>query len=103
MKVHSTGLEADAPKRAVIENRKGTLGSLMDISTGGCSIKTNFPLMKGELLKVEFDTGRGNNIATFGKVKHVQKMKPMGGLMHIQFTRLSQTSLRRINTFVYEF
>jgi hypothetical protein len=103
IKVLPTGMEAGAPKRAVIENRKGTLGNLVDLSTGGCCLRTNFPLLKGELIKVEFDTDKKNGITAFGKVKHVRKLKPMGGLMHIQFTRLSQTSMRRINSYVYDF
>jgi len=103
VKIMPTGMEANAPKRAVIDSKRGTLGTILDLSSGGCSIKTNYPLLKGELIKVEFDTDKKNTITAFGKVRHVRKTAPMGGIMHIQFTRLSQTSLRRINSYVYDF
>jgi hypothetical protein len=41
-------------------------------------------------------------VAVYGKVKNVRKAEPMGGVMHVMFTRISSKNLNRINSFVYD-
>ncbi|MDR1894819.1 MAG: PilZ domain-containing protein [Spirochaetales bacterium] len=87
-------------KKAMIEGQRGTLGTVLEVSSGGCSIKTSAPLARGELIKVDFETEKKNSISAYGKVVNYSK-ESIGGTMHIQFTRVSQQSVNRINSFIY--
>ena len=101
IQVMTIGTGRDARKQAVPQT-KGALGTMLDISAGGCAVKTTFPLPSGSLVKLEFEPERRRKVTVYGKVKHVRKAAPMGGVMHIQFTRISKTNLNSINSFVYE-
>lgn len=100
IKVISSGVGKQVQKKAVVEHRRGTLGTLHDISAGGCAMKSNYPLAAGELLKVEFDSGKGQ-VSVYGKVQSVNKVRPTGGIMHVKFTKLSRKNLNKINSYVY--
>jgi len=102
VKVVTVGVGKDAQKKAVISDKRGALGTILDVSAGGCSIRTNFPLRKGDLIKVEFEALKRNQVTAFGKVKGIRKLKPVGAVMHTQFTRVSRKYLNQINSFVYE-
>ena len=101
VRILSEGLGKNAQKRAFVDSGRHTLSTILDISAGGCSIRTAHPLGENELIKVEFETERGNMVSFFGKVKHMRKVRPYGGMMHIMFTRISKRNLNRINSFVY--
>jgi c-di-GMP-binding flagellar brake protein YcgR len=103
IKVISSGIGKNIQKKAIVEHKKGTLGTVIDVSSGGCSMKSNYPLGKGELIKIEFDTGKERQVTTYGKVRGMTKNRPIGGIMHIQFTRLSRRNLNRINSYIYDF
>lgn len=89
-------------KKQAVPQTKGALGTMLDVSAGGCAVKSTFPLPKGSLIKLEFETERRRQVAVYGKVKAVRKAEPMGGVMHVMFTRVSSKNLNRINSFVYE-
>jgi hypothetical protein len=101
IKVMITGSGKNLQKKAVVEHKRGTLATVLDISAGGCSLKSNYPIGKGELTKVEFETGKGNHISVYGKIRDMSRTRPIGGIMHVQFTRLSRKHLNRINSYVY--
>lgn len=103
VKVITAGSGKNIQKKAIVEHKKATLATVIDISAGGCSMKSNYPLGKGELVKIEFDTRKGNQVTAYGKVRGMAKSRPIGGVMHIQFTRLSRSNLNRINSYIYEF
>jgi len=97
-----TGIGKEKRKRAVVNEKGRILGTMLDISSGGCSIKTNHPLDKDSLIKIEFETERRNMVTVFGKVRHLRRSAPLGGIMHIMFTRISKRNLNKINTYVYD-
>lgn len=101
IQVMTVGTGKNAKKQAVPQT-KGALGTMLDISAGGCAVKTTFPLPPGSLIKLEFETERRRQVAVYGKVKNVRKAEPMGGVMHVMFTRISSKNLNRINSFVYD-
>lgn len=101
VQIMTVGSGRDARKQAVPQTN-GALGTMLDVSSGGCSLKTTFPLPRGSLVKIEFETDRKRTVTAYGKVRHVRKAAPMGGVMHIQFTRVSRQSLNTINSYVYE-
>jgi PilZ domain len=90
-------------RKAVVETNMRTLGTVVDLSAGGCAIQSLNPFDKGKLVMIEFDIDRLAPVRTFGKVMHVQRQKTRGGVMHVKFTRVTQQHLNRISEFVYDF
>ncbi len=95
--------EDSTKKRARVIEERRNIGTIEDISAGGCCIRCRAPLPKDELLKAEFDTPQGTHIQVFGKVVGIQKIKTGGHHMHVQFTRLSRKHLNTIDAFVLGF
>ena len=100
-------VESDAgrkgDRKAVVETNMRTLGTVVDLSAGGCAIQSLNPADKGKLVMIEFDIDRQAPVRTFGKVMHMQRQKTRGGVMHVKFTRVTQQHLNRISEFVYDF
>jgi c-di-GMP-binding flagellar brake protein YcgR len=90
-------------KKAVVQTTRRYLGNLLDISAGGCSINSIYPLKAGSLCKIEFELARRQRISVFGKVKRIRKSGVRGGVMHIMFTKLSSRYLNQIYLYVYDF
>jgi c-di-GMP-binding flagellar brake protein YcgR len=90
-------------RKAAVELNMRTLGTVVDLSAGGCAIQTLNPFDKGKLVMIEFDIDRQVPVRTFGKVMHVHRQKTRGGVMHVKFTRVTQQHLNRISEFVYDF
>jgi c-di-GMP-binding flagellar brake protein YcgR len=95
--------EEGGQRRAVIEQTLRALGTVVDLSTGGCAIQTLSPFEPGRLVMVEFDIERKTPIRAFGKVKGVRRTGPRGGVMHVMYTRVTRQYLNRICEFVYDF
>ncbi len=90
-------------KKAVVESHLRSLGTVVDLSAGGCAIQSLSPFEPGKLIMVEFDIDKKAPIRAFGKVKRVRRLKGRGGIMHIMFTRVTRQYLNRIRSFVYDF
>ncbi|MCL2792802.1 MAG: PilZ domain-containing protein [Spirochaetaceae bacterium] len=89
-------------KKAVIDdNAKGRLGSVLEISAGGCSIKSQNCLNRGDLLRVDIDIERRQTISALGKIVNIRKVTPGTATMHIQFTRMSKKNMNSINSYIY--
>lgn len=102
VRVLVTGSGKNQTKKPFVETKNGALGTMIDVSSGGCCIKSTYPLAQGELIKVEFETSKKNQITTYGKVVSMRKIQPLGGLMHVMFTKISKGHLNKINDFVYD-
>ncbi|MFO7849060.1 MAG: PilZ domain-containing protein [Spirochaetia bacterium] len=103
IKVVTSGSGKNAKKQAIVENKKGTLGTVLEVSAGGCSIRSSYPLAKGELIKNVFETERGMQVTAFGKIRSMTRTHPVGGIMHVMFTRVSRQNINKINQYVYSF
>ena len=79
-------------RKAIVEQNMRTLGTVLDLSAGGCAIQTLNPFDKGKLVMVEFDIDKKAPIRSFGKVMHVQRQKGRGGSMHVMFTRVTRAA-----------
>jgi len=90
-------------RRAVVQAHMRLLGNLLDISAGGCSITSLYPLKPGALCKIEFELGRRQHISVFGKVKRVRRQSSRGGIMHVMFTKMSTSFLNQIYLYVYDY
>ena len=95
--------EEGGQRRAVIEHTLRALGTVVDLSTGGCAVQTQSPFEPGRLVMIEFDIERKTPIRAFGKVKGVRRTGPRGGVMHVMYTRVTRQYLNRICEFVYDF
>jgi len=101
--VVESGSGRRAQKKAVVQTTRRYLGNLIDISAGGCSINSVYPLSTGSLCKIEFELARRQRISVFGKVKKIRKTGFRSGVMHIMFTKLSSRYLNQIYLYVYDF
>jgi c-di-GMP-binding flagellar brake protein YcgR len=95
--------DAGGQRRAIIEHNLRALGTVVDLSTGGCAIQTMSPFEPGRLVMVEFDIERKTPIRAFGKVRGVRREGARGGVMHVMYTRVTRQYLNRICEFVYDF
>lgn len=87
-------------KRMVVDKRRLT-GSIMDISIGGCSIKTNVIVPSGTRLKIETSYG-GTNIAALGQVIRTNRTG-VKSTLHVVFLKVPMRSLNAINAMVFEY
>ena len=90
-------------RKASVERSSRALGTVIDLSAGGCAIQTLNPFEKGKLVMIEFDIDRKAPIRAFGKVVSVRRQKGRGGSMHVMFTNVTRQYLNRISEFVYDF
>ena len=91
-------------RKASVERSMRALGTVVDLSAGGCAIETLNPFERGKLVMIEFDIQRAAAVRAFGKVVTVRRQKSgRGGSMHVMFTRVTQQHLNRISEFVYDF
>jgi c-di-GMP-binding flagellar brake protein YcgR len=75
-------------------------GTIVDISAGGLGIHSSTPLAMGEFVKIVFNTGGGAQSA-FAKILRMNKAKNIGGVMHLQFVKISRQGLNAVLSFVY--
>ena len=75
-------------------------GIVTDLSAGGMAIQAANSFQPGDFLKVVLDPGSGNQSA-FGKVVRLNHLRGSGGIMHIQFVKLSRKSLNAILSYVH--
>jgi hypothetical protein len=98
--VHVEGTKKN--QRMVVDKRRFT-GNIMDVSIGGCSIKTNMHINSaGQRLKIEFTFKDGGNIATLGEVLRTNRTG-INTILHIKFLKVPRKSLNSINAMVYEY
>jgi hypothetical protein len=88
-------------KKMVVDKRRLT-GNIMDISIGGCSIKTNVSVPSGTRLKIEFIYANNTNIAVLGQVLRTNRTG-ISTIMHIKFLRVPRRAMNAINALVFEY
>ncbi len=103
IQIMEMGVGHKAEKKAVVENHLRSLGTVVDLSAGGCAIQAMSPFEPGRLIMIEFDIDRQAPIRAFGKVKKIGRQSGKGGIMHVMFTRVTRQFLNRIFAFVYDF
>ena len=103
VKVMPVGTGRNAQKRAYVDKKRGMLGTIVEVSAGGCSIRATRTLPKGSLIKIDFETERAKSVSSYGKVVKVRKEEGLGTIMHVMFTKVSKLNLNRINSFIYEY
>jgi c-di-GMP-binding flagellar brake protein YcgR len=88
-------------KKMVVDKRRLT-GNILDISIGGCSIKTSAPVSSGTRLKIEFTRGVDTTIAALGQVLRTNR-SGVTTIIHTKFLKIPRRSMNAINALVYEY
>ena len=88
-----------APK-LVVDNKKFT-GSVLDISIGGCSIKTAAPIQVGSRLKITIEYSDDYIINVLGQVLRTNRSGPSGNIMHIKFLKVPRRAFNSISAMVF--
>ncbi|MDR1238650.1 MAG: flagellar brake protein [Treponema sp.] len=88
-------------KKMVVDKRR-LAGNIMDISIGGCSIKTNVNVPSGTRLKIEFISTNNVNVAVLGQVLRTNR-SGASTIMHIKFLKVPRKSMNAINALVFEY
>jgi hypothetical protein len=99
VRVEETGRRRE--KKMVVDKRR-MAGNIMDISIGGCSIKTNVAVPSGTRLKIEFAPAGEANVAVLGQVLRTNRTG-ISTIMHVKFLKVPRRSMNMINALVFEY
>ncbi|MAG13858.1 MAG: hypothetical protein CMN78_04620 [Spirochaetales bacterium] len=103
VKIIASGSGRNQTRRAFVDTKKGTLAKIVEVSVGGCSIRSPQVVGKSSLVRVDFETERKSAVSTYGKVMNVRKDGVYGYMMHIMFTKVSKENINRINFYIYDY
>lgn len=103
VRIVEKGVGRKVTRQAVVVTNQGRIGSMIDISAGGCALASHKPLPRGELIKLTFEPQRGNQIVAFGKIVDSRMVNRTKTNLHIMFTRASSKNMNKINEYVYDF
>jgi hypothetical protein len=103
IRIVDSGEGRKTERKAQVDRSMRTLGTVVDLSAGGCAIQTLSPFEKGKLVMVEFEIDKRAPVRAFGKVMQVGRRMGRGGTMNLMFTRVTSQYLNRISEFVYDF
>jgi hypothetical protein len=95
-------VSTDSKTKKLSVEPKRYAGKILDISIGGCSLKTISTVNSGQRLKVEFLNNNETIIAALGEVLRITKTG-VNAAVHIRFTKVPRRSLNSINAMVYEY
>jgi hypothetical protein len=89
-------------KEKLVLDKRRFSGSILDISIGGCSMKSTTPVNPGQKLKIEFTREDNSVIAALGEALRVNRTG-MNMIIHVKFIKIPRRSLNTINAVVYEY
>ena len=94
--------EKKRPPKLLLDNRK-FLGMVLDISAGGCAIKTSVPIQAGSRLKILIDHDDGQFITVLGQIIRTNRSGAAGTILHTKFLKVPRRAFNSINAMVYEY
>jgi c-di-GMP-binding flagellar brake protein YcgR len=89
-------------KTKLMVEKKRFKGTILDISLGGCSIKTPVLITAGSKLKVQMPSSDDSTITCLGQVLRINR-NGVGVVMHVKFLKVPKRSGNAINAMVFEF
>jgi hypothetical protein len=99
VRVEETGRRKE--KKMVVDKRR-MVGNIMDVSIGGCSIKTNVAMPSGTRLKIECTGVADAPVAVLGQALRTNR-SGMSTIIHVKFLRVPRRSMNNINALVFEY
>jgi len=100
--LEETGSGRKKTNKLVVDTKKYS-GSVQDISSGGCAVKTGAPIQVGSRVKINFDYSGSFIISALGQVIRMNKSGYTGMILHIKFLKVPRRSYNSINSLVYGF
>jgi hypothetical protein len=100
--VEETGTGRKKTRKMTVDSRRFN-GTILDVSMGGCSIRTNSSIPPGSRLKIEFDYLDKMIIAALGQVLRINRSGAVSTIMHIKFIKVPRKTMNAINALVYEY
>lgn len=88
------------PTRQAVIAGKAFPGQVLDVSAGGLSVRSIHSGDEGAYLKIDFSLPQGN-MAAICRIVKLNRLKASGGIMHLQFAKISRRDINRILSFVY--
>ena len=95
----STKTGRKQPPKLAVDPRRFT-GTILDISAGGCSIKTSAPIQVGSRLKIEITYSDESMIAVLGQVLRTNRSAG-GTVIYIKFLKVPRRAFNNINALVF--
>jgi hypothetical protein len=92
--------ERKKPPKLVVDKRRFT-GSVLDISIGGCSLKTSAAIQVGSRLKITIDYDENYLINVLGQVLRVNRSGAAGNILHIKFLKVPRRAFNSISALVF--
>ncbi|WP_010255558.1 flagellar brake protein [Treponema primitia] len=77
-------------------------GTIMDISIGGCSVRSSANIQPGSRVKIEFAYGNSPSMAALGQILRINR----GGMyatIHMKFIKMPRRTQNSINAMVFEY
>jgi hypothetical protein len=99
--ITTTGSGNRKQTKMIVANRK-FLGEILDVSPGGCSIRTKGLLKPGLRIKIEFEM-QGTNAALLGQILRINRGSSITSFVHVKFIKASLKALNVINALVYRY
>jgi len=90
-------------RKAEVKTNQAQVGTIINLSTGGCALVCGKNSLKDKLLRVTIDPLHGDSIVVFGKIVRNRTYNPYKTILHIVFTKMSNENVIRINKHVYGF
>ena len=89
-------------KQKMIVDKHKHSGIVLNISIGGCAIKTNVSVPVGSRLKIEFNKAGSQSTAVLGQILRFNKSGAIT-IIHIKFIKVPRRAWNEINTVVFEY
>ena len=90
------------PPKLIVDTKKFT-GVVLDISIGGCSLKTSAPIQVGSRLKISIDYDENQFIHVLGQVLRTNRSGAVGTILHIKFLKVPRRAFNSISAMVFEY
>ena len=88
------------PPKLVVDSKKFA-GTVLDISIGGCSLKTTAPVQAGSRLKIIIDCNDNYLINVLGQVLRSNRSGTAGTILHIKFLKVPRRAFNSISALVF--
>ena len=88
------------PPKLIVGTKKFT-GTVLDISAGGCAIKSAAPIQAGSRLKISMEYDDSNSIHILGQVIRINRSGAVGAILHVKFLKVPRRAFNSISATVY--
>jgi len=99
VRIEEIGTGKKKTAKLVVDNRK-YIGTIKDISIGGCALKSAAPIQIGSRLKINIDYDDNYAINVLGQVIRTNR-STAGTIIHIKFIKVPRRAFNSISTFVF--